>query len=100
MIEPQRVRSTSMTKEISDNLIKNIESELKIHVGQPALLFVKEGREQVPYFVTLQDSGDKVKAIHKYYSSDGIERGTKTIMPNVFTLLNGEQRIIFLNKEI
>lgn len=83
----------------SNQILIDIQKSLKSHIGCPAILFVKESREMVPYFVELDYNGCVV-AKHKCYAPDGSFRCFLNYHPSAVSIMTGEQRIIFFDEGI
>ena len=93
----KQTRSCKLTKEQSQEKIQNILTELYSHVGQNAILYVKENREMVPYFVELIKSHNNIIARYKCYSSEGKFRCYLNHFPNCISLMTGEQKIVYFD---
>lgn len=94
----KKPRSCKLTKEQTEEKLKEIQKELLSHIGQPAILFVKESRDMVPYFVELLLDGNTVVARYKCYSPEGKFRCYLKHYPNCVSLMIGEQRIRFFGE--
>ncbi len=93
----KQTRSCKLTKEKSQEIIRQISMELQRHVGQPAILFVKDGREMVPYLVELTNKGE---AQYKCYAPDGTFRCFLKKYPNAIDIMVGDQKIVYFDDGI
>lgn len=96
-IKKRQVRSTKLTKEQSKDRLKEIRQEVIEHIGYPALLFVKEGRELVPYYVEIIAQGRTVTARYKCYAPNGDFRCYLSHCINSVSLMTGEQVIVYFD---
>ena len=102
----KRTRSCKQTKEQTDQKIQDIYHQLLTHIGKPAILFEKESREMVPYFVVLDSkvgsnlSNLGVVALQKCYHPDGGFRCYISHTVNVLKIMIGDQQIIFFDEGI
>ena len=96
-VRRKQTRSGKLTKEQSQEKIQKISMELYSHLGQNAILFVKDGREMVPYFVELIRNHNSIIARYKCYSPEGKFRCYLNHFPNCVSLMTGEQKIVYLD---
>ncbi len=95
------IRSGRKSKENTNVVLGRLQRQLEEHIGKPAILFIKEGREMMPYFVTLTDVNKKWgTAIHKNYGPDGKFRCCLSYSVSIVSLMTGDQRIIFFDEGI
>lgn len=97
LVKKKQTRSCKLTKEQSQEKQQKIYQELKQHIGQPALLFVKEGRDMVPYFVTLIATKSGIVARYKCYAPNGQFRCYLNHFPSCVALMTGEQKIVYFD---
>lgn len=90
-------RSTKLTKEQSRQKLSDITQELYNHIGQPAILFVKNNREFTPYLVELIKVGRYIEARYKCYAPNGSFRCYLSHVPNPISLMTGEQQIVYFD---
>lgn len=94
----KHIRNRKLTEDKSNLIISEITKSIKEHVGCPAILFVKEGREMIPYFVELVQLSPKVViARYKCYSPNGSFRCYLNLIPNSISIMTGEQEIVFFD---
>lgn len=94
-------RSTKLTKEQSHKKLSDITQELCNHIGQPAILFVKDGRDFRPYLVELRVVGKcSIEARYKCYAPNGTFRCYLSHTPSPIALMTGEQQIVYFDEEI
>lgn len=90
--QPKR-RSSKADKRQSNEKILEIQQELLKRNGQPAILFVKESRDFVPYFITLHGN----TALHRCFGTKGELRCCLKHQVSPIDLLIGHQQIIFFD---
>lgn len=96
-VKKKQTRSCKLTKEQTSRRLQQINMELRSHVGQPAILYIKDGRETVPYFVELLIQNKVVVARYKCYSPNGQFRCYLNHFPNSVSLMTGEQKIVYFD---
>lgn len=96
-VRKKQTRSCKLTKEQSDERRLKIFQELKQHIGQPAILFIKEGREMIPYFVELIATSSGIVARYKCYAPNGQFRCYLRHFPSCISLMTGEQKIVYFD---
>lgn len=96
----KQTRSCKLTKEQSHEKLMEITKSVWRHLGQPAILFVKDGRDMIPYYVTLLREGKHVQARYKCYDPHGKFRCYLSHCVNSGSLMTGEQRIVFFDEGI
>ena len=96
-VRRKQTRSCKLTKEQSQEKIQKIFDELYSHIGQNAILYVKDGREMVPYFVELIRNHNCIIARYKCYSPEGKFRCYLNHFPNCVSLMTGEQKIVYFD---
>lgn len=101
-LQPQqpkkRIRSVRQTKEQTDEFLRKTHHELLRHLGQSVLLFKKENRNMMPYFVYLVKPIGKsgVLAFQRCYRPDGSFVKITHIV-NEISILIGEQKVVFFD---
>ena len=65
-MEQNQPKKRRTTKDASNDELHEIARNLHRHIGKPAILFVKESREFIPYFGTLTNGG----LVYPCYSSE------------------------------
>lgn len=96
----KRTRTIKQTKEQVNQKIGELYLQLINHTGEPAILFEKEGRAVVPYFVNIGNHTPgrlTVVAYQRCYHSEG---GFNCWIPHtieVVKLLIGEQKIVYFD---
>ena len=94
-------RSGRKSKENTNVTLVRLQKQLEEHIGKPAILFIKEGREMMPYFVTLCDVNKKWgTAVHKNYGPNGKFRCHMKYSVSIVSLMTGDQKIIFFDEGI
>lgn len=94
----KKQRSTRQTIEQTHSKLAEIKYEVLNHIGQPAILLIKEGRSMVPHFVTLEGSSHGVYGSVKCFSPDGEFRQYLKHSVNTTRLLTGEQQLIYFDE--
>lgn len=92
--QPKKKRRT--TKDASNDELYEIARNLHRHIGKPAILFVKESREFIPYFGTLTNGG----LVYPCYSPEGKFRCMLHQHVSAVDVLTGHQQIIFFDDGI
>lgn len=96
-VRKRHTRSRKLTPEQLDEKLLSVFQELKKHVGQPAILYVKDGREMIPYFVELTATASGIMARYKCYAPDGQFRCYLSHSPSSVSLMTGEQKIMYFD---
>lgn len=96
-VKKKQTRSCKLTKEQSYEKLNTIFQAILKHVGQPALLYIKEGRDMVPYYVELVEQGHGITARYKCYGPDGKFRCYLNHFPSSIAIMTGEQKIIYFD---
>lgn len=98
----KQTRSCRQTKEQTDQKIREIYHKLVSHIGRPVILFEKESREMVPYFVVLKSKTGSLRVIasQKCYHPDGGFRCFIHHTVSAIKILTGEQKIVFFDDGI
>lgn len=94
----KQTRSCKLSKEQIDEKLYMIRRELIKHVGEHAILFVKDGRDMIPYFVKLEIQGRWIVALYKCYSPEGKFRCFLTYYVNSLSIMTGEQQIVYFDE--
>ena len=96
----KRIRATKQTREQVNQRISELNLQLINHTGEPAILFEKEGRAFMSYFVNIGDHTPgrlTAMAYQRCYHSEG---GFNCWIPHtieVVKLLTGEQQIVYFD---
>lgn len=92
----QQPKKRRTTKDASNDELHEIARNLHRHIGKPAILFVKEGREFIPYFGTLTNGG----LVYPCYSPEGKFRCMLHQNVSAVDVLTGNQQVHFFDDEI
>lgn len=92
----RQTRSCKLTKEQYQDKMQKIIKELYSNVGKKAILYVKDGREMVPYFVDLVLDGKHIIARYRNYYPNGEFRCYLNHFVNHVSLMTGDQKIVYL----
>lgn len=92
----QPVRRRRSLNDVSNDRLHEIARDLARHVGQPAILFVKENREFLPYFGKLTKNGLE----YPCYSPEGKFRCLLHQNVSAIDVLTGSQQIVFFDDGI
>lgn len=95
-MEQSQPKKRRATKDASNDRLNEIARNLSRHVGKPAILFVKESREFVPYFGTLTSNG----LVYPCYSPEGKFRCMLHQHVSAIDVLTEHQQIIFFDDGI
>lgn len=95
-MEQSQPKKRRATKDASNDRLYEIAKDLNRHIGHPAILFVKESREFVPYFGTLVSGS----LVYPAYSPEGKFRCMLRQPVSAVDVLTGHQQIIFFDDGI
>lgn len=93
----KKSRVSKLDKEQIRDKMNEIYRGLCEHIDHPAILFVKEGRDMVPYFVELKSVGTAVMGQYSCFNQEGEFRCFQTKQVSVVSILTGEQVLIYFD---
>ncbi len=85
----------------STQIVRAKKELLENHLGCPALLFVKQNRKMVPYFVILSEvdhNGQYFIAKHKCYDPNGKFRCYLSYTISISSLMSKEQILVLFDE--
>lgn len=94
------------TQDDTDQKIQQIYLWLVDHIGQPAILYEKSGRELIPEFVKITGICGThintlgVRAAQRCYTLEGTFRTNIMHDVSVISLLTGDQKVVFFDEGI
>ena len=91
----KQTRSCKLSREQINEKLYTIQQELNRHIGEYAILFVKNVRDRIPYFVKLELRGKEVVGLYKCYTPEGKFRYFLTHHVNLVDIMTGEQQIVY-----
>lgn len=102
IIVQKKTRSCRLTKEQTDQRIDEIFQELLDHRRKPVLMFMKDGRDVLPYFVIISKRIGRYtfEALQKCYDPNGKFRCYLKHTIDVVSVMTGEQKIIYFDEGI
>lgn len=96
----KRRRNTRQTPEQMQERLDEVKREILNHLGQPAILLVKESRDMVPYFVTIEGNFNYFYGNVRCFGPDGKFRQYLKQSISIIHLITGEQQLIYFDDEI
>lgn len=102
IIVQKKTRSCRLTKEQTDQKLNEIYQELLDHRRKPALMYIKDGRDMLPYFVIISKRTGRFsfEALQRCYDPNGKFRCYLSHSIDIISIMTGEQKIIFFDEGI
>lgn len=93
-------RTFKTSKEYTEKQVRSIEEIINRNMGQHAVLCIKDGRNNTPYYirVTRKSGLHRYEGVQTCYSPTGGVRGKIIKTIDVYSLISGSQRLYFFSR--
>ena len=98
----KRKRGKRNSAEQTQNDLHMIQDELKLHLGEHAILYIKQSRDMVPYFIEIfcPDNSGVICGRYKCYGTKCEFRCYQRLSINPIDILTGHQKIVYFDEGI